>query len=154
MRPANWSWAKNPSLASSSQFTALLSLQQNALQSDAAEKQEDDLFDASASHEAVEEKKSGKKRKVSTSKVASQCTVSLNGVPVWRKTPQSGKEPDIVVKLDAAQLGAVVDFLSQDARSCLSQANMSRASRSCVPYLSCDITVEKGFVMGGRANKG
>ena len=88
---------KNPSLASSSQSTALLSLQQNALQSDAAEKQEDGLFDASASHEAAEEKKSGKKRKISTSKVASQCTVSLNGVPVCLKTPQSWKETYIVV---------------------------------------------------------
>ena len=115
---------KNPSLASSSQSTALLSLQQNALQSDAAEKQEDGLFDASASHEAAEEKKSGKKRKISTSKVASQCTVSLNGVPVCLTVLEGNLHSG---ELDAAQLGAVVDFLPQDAGSCLSH------KRSYVP---------------------
>ena len=123
----NFKTTKNPSLANSEQFSALLSLQHKALESDAVEQQEDELFDASASQEAVAEKKPGKKRKISIEKVASQCTVSLNGTPVCLKTPQSWKETDIVVQLDAAQLGAVVDYLSQDASSCLGQ------KRSYVP---------------------
>lgn len=54
------SLAKNPRLANSFQFSALLSFQQIA-----AEKQEDGLFDAEACHEAVAEK-SGKKGKIGT----------------------------------------------------------------------------------------